>query len=78
MLGFVALIIFRNIGDQFFLSSYSSLWLDTVHFIKSSSKQESIIEFVKLLRVHEHDKKRLLELTPEEYIGIAPTLVSLK
>ena len=40
--------------------------------------QESIINFVKLLRIDEHDKKRLLELTPEEYIGIAPTLVSLK
>ena len=38
VLGFVGMIIFRNIGDQFFLSSYSSLWLDTVHFIKSSSK----------------------------------------
>ena len=38
VLGFAGMIIFRNIGDQFFLSSYSSLWLDTVHFIKSSSK----------------------------------------
>ena len=38
VLGFAGMIIFRNIGDQFFLSSYSSLWLDTVYFIKSSSK----------------------------------------
>ena len=39
---------------------------------------ESIIDFVKLLRIPEEDKKRLSELTPEEYIGIAPKLVSLK
>ena len=39
---------------------------------------ESIINFVKLLRIPEEDKKRLSELTPEEYIGIAPKLVSLK
>ena len=40
--------------------------------------RESIIDFVKLLRIPEEDKKRLSELTPEEYIGIAPKLVSLK
>ena len=39
---------------------------------------DSIIGFVKLLRIPEEDKKRLSELTPEEYIGIAPKLVSLK
>ena len=39
---------------------------------------ESIIDFVKLLRIPEEDKKRLSELTPEDYIGIAPKLVSLK
>ena len=39
---------------------------------------ESIIDFVKLLRIPEEDKKRLSELTPEEYIGIAPKLVNLK
>ena len=39
---------------------------------------ESIVDFVKLLRIPEEDKKRLSELTPEEYIGIAPKLVSLK
>ena len=40
--------------------------------------QESILDFVKLLRIPEEDKNRLTELTPEEYIGIAPTLVNLK
>ena len=39
---------------------------------------ESIIDFVKLLRIPEEDKKRLSNLTPEEYIGIAPELVNLK
>jgi uncharacterized integral membrane protein (TIGR00698 family) len=38
VLGFVAMIIFRNIGDQFFLKSYNELWLTTVHTIKSTSK----------------------------------------
>ena len=40
--------------------------------------KNSINEFVKLLRVPEEDKKRLINLTPEEYIGIAPALVDLK
>ena len=40
--------------------------------------QESILDFVKLLRIPEEDKNRLSKLTPEEYIGIAPTLVNLK
>ncbi len=39
---------------------------------------ESIIDFVKLLRIPEGDKKRLSELTPEEYIGYAPKPVNLK
>ena len=38
VIGFVAMIILRNIGDQFFLNSYSNLWLETVDIIKSSSK----------------------------------------
>ena len=38
VIGFVAMIILRNIGDQFFLNSYNELWLDTVQYIKSSSK----------------------------------------
>jgi uncharacterized integral membrane protein (TIGR00698 family) len=38
VLGFVGMIIFRNMGDHFFLSSYNDLWLNTVNFIKSSSK----------------------------------------
>ena len=39
---------------------------------------DSIIGFVKLLRIPKEDKKRLSELTPEEYIGIARKLVNLK
>ena len=38
VLGFVAMIILRNLGDQFFLNTYSSFWLDTVDIIKLSSK----------------------------------------
>ena len=38
VIGFVAMIILRNIGDQFFLNSYNNLWLQTVDIIKSSSK----------------------------------------
>ena len=38
VLGFVGMIIFRNVGDQFFLSTNNDLWLDTITAIKSSSK----------------------------------------
>ena len=38
VLGFVAMIILRNIGDQFFLNSYNNLWPETIYTIKSSSK----------------------------------------
>jgi uncharacterized integral membrane protein (TIGR00698 family) len=38
VIGFVAMIILRNIGDQFFLNLYNNLWLETVDIIKSSSK----------------------------------------
>jgi len=38
VLGFVTMIILRNIGDQFFLNNYNILWSDTVDTIKSSSK----------------------------------------
>ena len=40
--------------------------------------QKSINDFVKLLRIPEEDKSRLINLTPEEYIGLAPTLADLK
>ena len=40
--------------------------------------QSSINDFVKLLRIPEDDKNRLINLTPEEYIGLAPSLVDLK
>ena len=38
VLGFVGMIIFRNIGDQFFLDNYYETWSVTVQTIKSSSK----------------------------------------
>jgi uncharacterized membrane protein YadS len=38
VIGFVAMIILRNIGDQFLLNNYNILWLETVDTIKSSSK----------------------------------------
>src|SRR6056300_683429 len=38
VLGFVGMIIFRNVGDQVFLNSYNETWVNIVHFIKSSSK----------------------------------------
>ncbi len=37
--------------------------------------RENIYEFVNNLALSEEDKKRLLELTPAKYIGIAPRLV---
>ena len=40
--------------------------------------KSSIVDFIKLLRIPEEDKNRLINLTPEEYIGIAPALVDLK
>ena len=40
--------------------------------------QSSINDFVKLLRIPNEDKNRLINLTPEEYIGLAPSLVDLK
>ena len=38
VLGFVGMIVLRNIGDQFFLSSYSDNWNDVIDIIKFSSK----------------------------------------
>jgi uncharacterized membrane protein YadS len=38
VIGFVAMIILRNIGDQFFLNNYNILWLETVDTTKSLSK----------------------------------------
>ena len=38
VLGFVGMIILRNVGDQVFLSSYNDTWVNIVHFIKASSK----------------------------------------
>jgi uncharacterized integral membrane protein (TIGR00698 family) len=38
VLGFVGMIILRNVGDQVFLNSYNDIWDNIVHFIKASSK----------------------------------------
>jgi len=38
VLGFVGMIIFRNVGDQVFLNSYNETWVNIVYFIKASSK----------------------------------------
>ena len=38
VLGFVAMIIVRNVGDQLFITNNSELWLSTVDNIKSLSK----------------------------------------
>ena len=38
VLGFVGLIIFRNIGDQIFTNSNNDNWNDIINLIKSSSK----------------------------------------
>ena len=38
VLGFVGMIILRNVGDQVFLNSYNDIWVNIVHFIKASSK----------------------------------------
>ena len=40
--------------------------------------QSSIVEFVKLLRIPKEEKDKLITLTPEEYIGIAPKLIDIK
>ena len=38
VLGFVGMIIFRNIGDQVFIINSNDNWIETINFIKSSSK----------------------------------------
>ena len=38
VLGFVSMIIFRNVGDQLFTNVSNNYWLDTINIIKSSSK----------------------------------------
>ena len=38
VLGFVGMIIFSNIGDQVFLININDNWIETINFIKSSSK----------------------------------------
>tara|TARA_X000000368_G_C22955056_1_gene678382 strand:+ start:61 stop:1134 length:1074 start_codon:yes stop_codon:yes gene_type:complete len=38
VLGFVGMIIFRNIGDQVFIIDNKDKWIETIDFIRSSSK----------------------------------------
>ena len=38
ILGFVGMIIFRNIGDQVFIINSNDNWVEIINFIKSSSK----------------------------------------
>ena len=38
VLGFVGMIFFRNIGDQVFIISNNDIWIETIDFIRSSSK----------------------------------------
>ena len=38
VLGFVGMIIFRNIGDQVFIINNNDNWIETINFIKLSSK----------------------------------------
>ena len=38
VLGFVGMIIFRNIGDHVFVINSNDNWIETINFIKSSSK----------------------------------------
>ena len=41
MLGFIGMIVFRNIGDEFFLpvdENESEIWLSTIVLIKDSAK----------------------------------------
>ena len=42
-----------------------------------SINAESMAEFVSGLKIADEDKKTLMELTPENYIGLAPKLVKL-
>ena len=38
ILGFVGMIIFRNIGDQVFMINNNDNWIETISFVQSSSK----------------------------------------
>ena len=40
--------------------------------------QSTIVEFVKLLHIPKEEKDKLITLTPQEYIGIAPKLIDIK
>ena len=40
--------------------------------------QTTIVEFVKLLHIPKEEKDKLITLTPQDYIGIAPKLIDMK
>ena len=40
--------------------------------------QSTIVEFVKLLHIPKEEKDKLIALTPQDYIGIAPKLIDMK
>ena len=40
--------------------------------------QSTIVKFVKLLHIPKEEKDKLITLTPQEYIGIAPKLIDMK
>ena len=40
--------------------------------------QSTIVQFVKLLHIPKEEKDKLITLTPQEYIGIAPKLIDMK
>ena len=40
--------------------------------------QSTIVEFVKLLHIPKEEKDKLITLTPQDYIGIAPKLIDMK
>lgn len=40
--------------------------------------QSTIVDFVKLLHIPKEEKDKLITLTPQEYIGIAPKLIDIK
>ena len=40
--------------------------------------QSTIVKFVKLLHIPKEEKEKLITLTPQDYIGIAPKLIDMK
>ena len=38
----------------------------------------SIVEFIKLHHIKKKEKEKLITITPQDYIGIAPKLIDMK